>query len=35
VSEIQVLYFVLWFASGGGSIVAWLRAYLTHPLPAC
>lgn len=27
VSEIGVLYFVLGFTSGGGSVLAWLRAY--------
>jgi hypothetical protein len=29
VSEIQVLYFVLWFTSIGGCLVSWLRTYPT------
>lgn len=33
VSEIEVLYFVLWFTSGGGCVIAWLRAYPNQPLP--
>lgn len=32
ISEIQVLYFVLWLTSTGGSVVAWLRAFPTERL---
>lgn len=33
VSEIEVLYFVLWFTSGGGCVLSWLRAYPDRQLP--